>query len=92
MNRYLIEVSHGADKKSCEQAIQIFLQTGSHFLTHAEWGCQDGEHKAWMIVEVDNRKEARTIIPPLFRTSAKITQLTVFKAKDLLKSAKYHQT
>jgi hypothetical protein len=38
MAKFLIEVPHGADKAACDQAIQIFLQTGSHFLTHADWG------------------------------------------------------
>ena len=91
MNRFLIEVPHSADKKSCDMAVQIFLQTGSHFLTHAEWGCFDGEHKAWMIVDVDKKDDARLIVPPLFRSTAKITQLTTFTAKDLQEPEKYHQ-
>lgn len=90
MKKFLIEVPHGADKKSCDQAIQIFLQTGSHFLTHAEWGCKDGEHKAWMIVELEEKDQARQILPSLFRSSAKITQLTTFTAEDLLEQEKYH--
>jgi len=57
MKRFLIEVPHSADKGSCDEAIQVFLQTGSHFLTHADWGCQDGEHKAWIIVEVEKKKK-----------------------------------
>lgn len=91
MKRFLIEVPHGADKKSCDQAIQIFQQTGSHFLTHAEWGCLDGEHKAWMIVEVENKDEARFILPSLFRSTAKITQLTTFTAMDIREPEKYHR-
>lgn len=90
MKKFLIEVPHGADKKSCDQAIQIFLQTGSHFLTHAEWGCKDGEHKAWMIVELEDKDQARQMLPSLFRSSAKITQLTTFTAEDLLEQGKYH--
>lgn len=90
MKKFLIEVPHGADKKSCDQAIQIFLQTGSHFLTHAEWGCKDGEHKAWMIVELEDKDQARQILPSLFRSSAKITQLTTFTAEDLLEQEKFH--
>jgi len=91
MNKFLIEVPHGADKKSCDQAIQIFLHTGSHFLTHADWGCLDGEHKAWLMVEVENKDEAKLILPSLFRSSAKITQLTTFTGKDILEPEKYHQ-
>ena len=91
MAKFLIEVPHGADKKACEEAIQIFLQTGSHFLTHADWGCLDGEHKAWIIVDVSSKEDARFILPPAFRSSAKITMLTTFNAKDILNANTIHQ-
>lgn len=91
MKKFLIEVPHGADKDACTKAIQIFLQTGSHFLTHADWGCLDGEHKAWIIVDVENKEEAKLILPSLFRQTAKITELTTFTAADLVQTDKYHQ-
>ena len=90
MAKYLIEVPHGADKATCELAIKVFLQTGSHFLTHADWGCLDGEHKAWIIADVASKDEANFILPPAFRSSAKITLLTNFTAKDLLEQEIYH--
>jgi hypothetical protein len=90
MKKYLIEVPHGADKKACDNAIKVFLETGSHFLTHADWGCMDGEHKAWLMVEVENKDEARFILPPFFRSSAKITELVTFTAKDIVEPEKYH--
>ncbi len=92
MAKFLIEVPHGADKASCDQAIQIFLQTGSHFLTHADWGCLDGEHKAWIIADVPRKEDAQMILPPAFRSAAKITKLTTFTSKDLLQPETYHIT
>jgi hypothetical protein len=83
MAKYLIEVPHGADKKACEQAIAIFLHTGSHFLTHADWGCKDGEHKAWIMVDVPTKDDARIILPPAFRSAAKIIQLTHFTSEEM---------
>lgn len=91
MPKFLIEVEHGPDKDACNKAIQVFLKTGSHFLTHAEWGCLDGEHKAWIIVEVPNKDDARFIIPPAFRSIAKITQITTFTSHDLLMQDAYHK-
>lgn len=90
MKKFLIEVPHDSDKIACKKAVQIFLQTGSHFLTHAEWGCMDGEHKAWIIVDVDSKDEARMIIPSYFRHLAKITELTSFSMKDLVEPDQYH--
>ena len=87
MAKFLIEVPHGADKNACDQAIQIFLQTGSHFLTHADWGCLDGDHKAWIIADVNTKEDAMYIVPPAFRAKAKIVKLTTFTAKDLVTTA-----
>jgi hypothetical protein len=78
MARFLIEVPHEPDRASCDRAIEIFLKTGSHFLTHADWGCKDGVHKAWIIAEVKNKDEARFILPPAYRTQARITELTQY--------------
>jgi hypothetical protein len=76
--KYLIEVPHEATKEECLAAIQIFLKTGSHFLSHADWGCLDGLHKAWMTVEVDSKDEARCILPPAYRSRASIVSLNKF--------------
>ena len=75
MARFLIEVPHEANRASCDRAVEIFLKTGSHFLTHADWGCKDGVHKAWIIAEVENKNGARIILPPAYRAQAKITEL-----------------
>jgi hypothetical protein len=90
MPKYLIEVAHGAEKNACYTAIQVFLQTGSHFLTHAEWGCLDGEHKAWIIVDVPTKDDARFIVPPAFRSIARITQITTYTSQDILNQDSYH--
>ena len=78
MARYLGEVPHDNRKEACEMAVRAFLETGSHFVTGADWGCSDGEHKAWMIVDVGSKDEALSILPPLFRNSAKVTSLERF--------------
>lgn len=83
MARFLIEVRHEGTTAACARVVEVFLRTGSHFLTHADWGCLDGEHKAWITVEVDSRDEALGIVPPAFRSQAKIVQLNVFTLKDI---------
>jgi hypothetical protein len=83
MEKYLIEVPHGGDKASCVQAIKVFLASGSHFVTHAEWGCTDGDHKAWLMVEVEDKHAAERILPSSYRRNAKITKITKFTRKDM---------
>ena len=81
--RFLIEIPHENTLAACVGAVDVFLKTGSHFLSHADWGCKDGEHKAWIIVDIDNKDAARALVPPAFRSQAKIVQLTTFSMDDL---------
>jgi hypothetical protein len=83
MSRYLIEVPHENRKDACERAIRVFLETGSHYMTHADWGCMDGEHKAWIVVDLESKEEAIALLPPLFRQEAKITALRKFTQADI---------
>ena len=78
MPKFLIEVPHDSDVVECSRAVQVFLSTGSHFLTNAEWGCLDGVHSAWMIVEVESKAEALGIVPPAFRSETRIVGLNRF--------------
>jgi hypothetical protein len=83
MPRFLIEVPHESDRIACTRAVKIFLTSGSHFLSHADWGCFDGDHKAWMIVEVASKDEARRILPTALRDDAHIVQLNKFDMDKL---------
>ena len=83
MDRYLIEVAHDAERLACARAVQTFLDTGSHYLTHADWGCKDGDHRALMIVEAADREEARWIVPAPLRSAAKVVRLCKFKPDDV---------
>lgn len=81
--KFLIEVPHEASTVACAKVVDIFLKSGSHFLSRADWGCRDGEHSAWMMVDVDSKDEARRILPPLFRPQAKIVQLNTFTVEEI---------
>ncbi len=76
MARFLIELPHEAEPVACLRAAQVLLSTGSHYMTQADLGCLDGEHKSWIIVEVENKEEARRILPPIYRSEAKIVRLS----------------
>ena len=78
MPRYLIEVEHENSKLACDRAVAAFVATGSHFMTNSDWGCADDVHKAWLIVDLDSKEQARSILPPLFREHAKIISLQQF--------------
>lgn len=91
MARFLIEVPHEAEERACALVVEIFLKTGSHYLTNSEWGCKDGEHKAWIIVEVDGKEDARTVLPPAFRPQAKIVKLNRFTMEEIDEILAHHR-
>jgi hypothetical protein len=81
--KFLIEVPHEADVVECSRAVQVLLSSGSHWVTHAEWGCLDGVHCAWMIVEVGSKAEALAIVPPAFRGGSRVVGLNRFSLPDI---------
>ena len=87
MPRFLIEVSHDPGPAECTQAIKVLLRSGSHFLTHADWGCKDGEHKAWMILELDSKQEALQIVPSDFRARTRVILLHAFTLEQVTSRA-----
>ena len=90
MSRFLVEVPHEAGAAECLRAIEIFLRTGSHFLARADWGCLDGVHSAWMIVDVDSKDEAKAIVPSAYRAEARIVQLNTFTAAQVAELRSQH--
>jgi hypothetical protein len=91
MPRFLIEVPHESEVISCARAIKVLLETGSHFLTHADFGCEDGVHKAWIMVDVDTKDEARNMLPPVYRPAATIVELCKFGIEEVDDLIKHHE-
>jgi hypothetical protein len=83
MAQYMIEVTHDDDVKACLAAIEVFLKTGSHYLTHCDWGCSDGIHKAWIKIEAGSKDDALRVVPPAFRSRATATLLDKFSLEQV---------
>jgi len=92
MARFQIELPHEPTTAACARAVEVLLKTGSHFFTHADWGCKDGEHKSWITVDVGSKDEARAIVPPGFRSQAKVVQLNAFTIEEIEEILRLHKT
>jgi hypothetical protein len=90
MDRYLIEVEHEPELSACLRVVEVFLRTGSHFLTNADWGCKSGEHKAWIVVDLDGEDEVMRIVPPEYRSQAKIVKLNKFTMEEIDELRSHH--
>lgn len=92
MPRFLIEVPHEEEIVACAHVVEIFLKTGSHFLSNADWGCKDGVHKAWIIVDVDSKNDAMAILPSAYRPQATIVQLNKFTLEEIEDILQHHKS
>ncbi len=83
MPKYMIEIDHENTKQACSLAVMEVLKLGSHFVAHADWGCNDDVHKAWIALELESKDEAMAILPPFMRLSATITELTHYDIDNI---------
>ncbi len=58
--------------------VNSLLRAGAHYLTQAEWGCEAGEHTAWIIIEAESDADAKLAVPPFIRDSALLVRLNKF--------------
>ena len=75
MPSYLIEIPHEDEHAACVRALHAIEQYGSHFMTHAYWGCPSGVHSGQLVAELDCREDALRMVPPEFRRAARIIEV-----------------
>ena len=83
MASYLIEIPHSKNTFECKQVIKLFVESDSHLLANAYWGCKSGVHKSWFISDFNSKEEALQVVPPFLRHSARIIELTKFDKMDI---------
>jgi hypothetical protein len=79
MDRYIVESQH--TESDCKKALQDILAAG--YITHFEWGCADGDHRGWAIIEAENAKEAMMVVPSSQRAKAAAIRLTKFSREEI---------
>ena len=80
MERYLIESPHTVE--DCDRAVREIHAAG--YLHCFEWGCENGVHSAWAIVDAENLEHARQIVPWMFRDKARFVKLVKYEIADKL--------
>ena len=77
MRRFIVISHHKAG--DCVRALKEVTAMG--YLTHFDWGCKDGDHTGWAILEADTKAQAMMSVPPFLRDQASVVQLTKFEAE-----------
>jgi hypothetical protein len=79
MEKFIVISHHtGSD---CVRALKEVLAIG--YLTHFEWGCKDGAHTGWAILEAESKAQAMMSVPNFLRSQATVVQLTKFEPESV---------
>lgn len=80
MDRFLVISPHC--KEDCARALKETLAIG--YLTHFDWGCRDGEHTGWAIVEAESKAQAMMSVPAYLRGQAHVVRISKFSPNEVL--------
>jgi len=81
MDRYLIETPHTDDE--CLGLLDQIIAAG--YLHHFDWGCQDGDHTGWAVIEAESQAQAALAVPAMVRAKARVVRLNKFTEEDVQK-------
>jgi hypothetical protein len=75
MDRYLIETPHTGP--NCRLLVEQVEAMG--YLHNFEWGCDDGVHTGWAIIEAESKEQALLAVPLLVRDEARVIRLVKYQ-------------
>lgn len=76
MERFLVESPH--TEHECKLAIKLSQSAG--YLNNFDWGCMDGIHIGWAVIEAENGAQALGVVPAIVRNKAKVVRLNKFES------------
>lgn len=79
MDRFLVISPH--TKGDCVKALKEIHAVG--YITHFDWGCMDGDHTGWLVLEAENAQQALMVVPTVQRQNAKVIKLVKFSPQDV---------
>jgi hypothetical protein len=81
MSRYLITSPHTAD--DCTRSLDATLAKGTGVLDKFVFGCNDGDHTGYAIVDARSLSDALAMVPDFLQESACITRVEKLSAADI---------
>ncbi len=83
---FLVVSPHTAEE--CLAALDQIAATGKDALNNWYWGCMEGDHTGYEIVQATTSTEALKIVPESLRAKAEATRLNKFTAEQV---ASFHK-
>ncbi|HET6807915.1 MAG TPA: hypothetical protein VFH28_02545 [Nitrososphaera sp.] len=77
MERFLIESPHTA--RECKLVVKLVQSMG--YLNNFDWGCREGVHMGWAMIEAENAAQALGVVPALIRNQATAIKLSKWESE-----------
>ena len=81
MARFLVQAEH--TEADCVQALDSVVAFSQALLARFDWGCKDGEHVGWAVVEAQDKATARMLVPTYLRGKTRVVALNKFTPEDV---------
>jgi hypothetical protein len=82
MAKFLIESHHTA--RDCVWALRQVLREDRCTLEQYHWGCKDGVHVGWAMLEASTKFDVQATIPQVLRSQTRIVQLNRFTPDEVM--------
>ena len=81
-HEYLIVVTH--DAADCLRLLDDWARDHKRLLAKAKWGCSEGVHTGWVVVEATSEQAAMAMIPASSREYARAVMVETMDKPDRL--------
>jgi hypothetical protein len=81
MSQYLITSKHTPDQ--CLQALDGVLVKGTDILDKFVYGCKEGDHTGYAIVDAERLSDALALVPDFLQEDACVTKVAKFTPAEI---------
>lgn len=81
MLRYIVESPH--TKEECLRALDEILAKSSETLNKFEWGCAEGIHTGYALIEAENEAKVRGMLPSFLSEKARVINVAKFTPEQI---------
>ncbi len=81
MPRYIIESPHTKDE--CLRALDEIVAKDPKLLDRFEFACMAGDHTGWAVIDAQNERQARDLVPNFLRNKSKVIEVNKFTPEQV---------
>ncbi len=79
-SQFSLTIPHNADE--CNRVADAIAAMGKDELAKRNWGCRNGNHRGYGIVESENEEEAIRVLPEWLRGKARAVKVNKFTTEE----------